>query len=186
MNRTEMINALKAAGLRATPTVATEDMGLQYDYSTPEGAGTSFGGMGSWPALAFGPINPEQWKKIIEEVQSGSLTVETLAETGLDEMFGSIYTLDKLDPADVLKNILLVASQSGVFYCLFDTGMYYAEKPEFFASLEELEKAFIDNYCRDIISWDEMDDSEIENWYSRLSDDLSEFAIYHYSCYEQD
>ena len=181
-----MINALKAAGLRATPTVATDDMGLQYDYSTPEGAGTSFGGMGSWPALAFGPIHPEQWKRIIEGVQSGSLTVETLAGTGLDEMLGSIYTLDKLDPVDVLKNILLVASQTGVFYCLFDTGVYYAEEPVFFASLEELEKAFIDNYCGDTIPWDEMDDSEIENWYDRLSDDLSEFAIYHYSCYEQD
>ena len=52
-------------------------------------------------------------------------------------------------------------------------------------TLEELKKAFIDNYCQALISWDEMDDSEIKNWYSRLSDDLSEFVVYHYSCYEQ-
>ena len=46
MNREEMLKELKTIDLRAIPTVATMDMGLQYDYATSEGAGTSFGGNG--------------------------------------------------------------------------------------------------------------------------------------------
>ena len=125
--------------------------------------------------------------KNVQYAPDVNLGIVRLKEQGqqADLLWGYTDGGQFFNDANVLKNILSVASQSGVFYCLFDTGMCYAEKPEFFASLEELEKAFIYNYCQNIISWDEMDDSEIENWYSRLSDDLSEFTVYHYSCYEQ-
>ena len=49
MPRKEMIEYLKTIDVRAKPTIITDDMGLQYDYVTAEGAGTGFGGMGDWP-----------------------------------------------------------------------------------------------------------------------------------------
>lgn len=57
MTRNEMLRVLKNVEFCAIPTVATFDMGLQYDYVTSNGAGTGFGGMGSWPIYEISSVN---------------------------------------------------------------------------------------------------------------------------------
>ena len=172
MTREEMISALRAAGVRAIPTVATYDMGLQYEYITPEGAGTGFGGMGQWPLWKFSAIPVEQWMQIKQSLDDETLSIEGLDGTGLDGLFDAIYTFDKLDPSDVFAELSDIDASAGTFYCLFDAGMMYCERPQFYATQEEAIKAFAGAYCNDVESWDGMDDDELTEWYGKLSDEL--------------
>lgn len=193
MNREEMLKELKDIDLRAVPTVATMDMGLQYDYATSEGAGTGFGGMGDWPAYMFNSIAKEQWLKIRKAIKENTLAVSDLKGTGLDDFLGNVKTIsdkDKVIPSEVLEGLLtLPEDHADAFFCMFDAGQWYdkyADKPEFFTSENELKEAFIKQYVDDLTRWEEMDDEELTDWYNRLHDEMEEFTIYTYDPEEQE
>lgn len=132
MTREEMLSELKAINLHAVPTVATMDMGIQYDYATSEGAGTGFGGMGSWPAHMFSPIGEERWLKIRKEIKNHSLLVEDLEGTGLDVFLGKVNPVKgETIPSDVLQSLLVLPEKlTKPFYCFFDDGIWYDEWAE--------------------------------------------------------
>ena len=101
VNREEMIKELKSIDLRAIPTVATMDMGLQYDFITSEGTGTGFGGMGDWPAHMFRPKDLKLWQKIREDIKNNKLAVTDLEDTGLDVFLENVNTIDgDLNPSE--------------------------------------------------------------------------------------
>ena len=192
MNREEMLKELKTIDLRAIPTVATMDMGLQYDYATAEGAGTGFGGMGDWPAHMFNPIAKEQWLTIRKAIKENALAVSDLEGTGLDSFLGNVKTIsneEKIIPSEVLEGLLILPEDhADAFFCMFDAGLWYdkyADKPEFFTSEKELKEAFINRYVDDLTRWEEMDDEELIDWYNRLHDEMEEFTIYTYDPEEQ-
>ncbi len=180
MTREEKIKIMKSAGLRAAPTVMTFDMGLEYEYITPEGVGSGFGGMGSWPALAFGPFPEEKWNKIITAIRNKNLTMDMLAGTGLDTLADEVHSFEEVPLHELYEKLPLVQNPQNKFYSLFDTGLWYAAPPEFLDSKEELEKRFKEDYCGWITPWNELSDNNVDNWYEKLHDKLNEFLIFDY------
>ena len=184
MTRDQMINELKLLDLHAIPTVATMDMGLQYDYATAEGAGTGFGGMGNWPAHKFNCVSGEQWSVIRKGIKNKNLILEQLKGSGLDAFVREIQTLDEeIVLSEVFEDILnLPEKPIGDYYCLFDTGVWYAkgDNPSFFSSEESLKEAFVDRYVDDLTYWEDMDEDELTSWYERIQDEMAEFPLYTY------
>ena len=184
VDRAGMVDKLKMAGIRAVPTVATQDMGLQYDYITPEGAGTDFGGMGRWPLYKFHGIIADRWYAICDGINKGTLALEDLAGTGLDLMFATIYTPVDLDPAKVFEHLPQIDGTQPYYYCLFDTGMFYSpsRNPMFFNDEAAAAMAFFKEYGGHVTTWEQMSATEIRSWYVRLDDDLSAM---HYKTFRQ-
>lgn len=180
MTREQMISELKSAGIRAIPTVMTYDMGLQYDYITPEGAGTGFGGMGRWPLWRFNAIPTERWNQIKEAIADKTLTLEMLNGTGLDVMLSNVYLVgsQEINYPDYLSELLDLDMPKEGLYCLHDTGMMFSEddKPQFYLDEDEAKAAFVDGFCYDVESWDDMDDETLTGWFERLHDDLDTMA----------
>lgn len=181
MNRDEMINELKNAGIRAVPTVCTMDMGLQYDYITPFGPGTGFGGMGTWPLYRMPLVEATLWNDIVQKVKSDTIMLEDLYGTGLDEVIGQVQTINKeINYSNLLRNIVNIEYPCTEYYCLFDAGEWYDDRlaVEFYINESEALNAFADQYCYEDNSWEDLDDQEIEDWYNRLSDDLESMSYY--------
>ena len=180
MTREQMILELKAAGIRAVPTVMTYDMGMQYDYITSEGAGTSLGGMGSWPLWKFNAIPKDRWQQIKQAIEDKTLTPELLEGTGLDVMLSDIYIVESqtIDYSDFLSGLADLGMPTSDYYCLYDTGMLFSEtvKPLFYLDEKEAKAAFAKSFCYNIETWDNMDDDTVENWYERLTDDLERMS----------
>jgi hypothetical protein len=169
-----MIEALSNVGVRAVPTVATMDMGLQYDFITPRGAGTYFGGMDAWPLWRCSPINEKKWNEVVKAIQAGKVTDDTLHGTGLDIMLGFVQTLEEVDYAILLRELPVLNRPETDFYCLFDVGEWYEPNSmvEFYIDEAEALRAFSDRYCIRPDSWLDMSDEEIITWHERLSGDL--------------
>ena len=177
MTREELLKELKSIDLHAIPTVATMDMGFQYDYAISEGAGTGFGGMGDWPAYMFEPVEKELWLSIRESIRNSTLTMDDLEGTGLDGLLGKVNSINyEIVPSEVLKGLLdLPEDLAEPYYCFFDAGQWYdqhAEKPIFFTSEKELKDEFISRFVDDLTRWEDMDDDELKEWYERLRDSL--------------
>ena len=184
MTREQMIEELKSLDLRAIPTIVTMDMGLQYDYATSEGAGSGFGGMGNWPAHVFNPFNEKQWLSIREAIRNKTIALEHLKNTGLDVFVQSIPTLgEELVLSEVLEDLLsLPENLINKYYCLFDTGIWYAkgDNPIFFTSEKQLKDAFIDRYVNDLTRWEDMDEEELVGWHDRIHNEMAELSVYTY------
>ena len=189
-SREDMISEMSKIIVRAIPTVATYDMGLEYDYITSLGIGTGFGGMGQWPAYWFSKIDDDKWKEIREKLASCQLTIETLKDTELypfaerlfEDYYGAQFRTIELN--DMLSGLLdLPEALHGKLYALFDMGDsgYDGHKPVFFESEESLLEEFKDVYCNDIIPWEELEDKDVLIWYRRLETDFDSFPYYHYS-----
>lgn len=184
MSREEMINLLRKIDVCARPTIATEDMGLQYDYATSEGAGTGFGGMGDWPVHLFNPIKPEEWSQIRSAIQRGSLSEQNLKGTELMAFYDGIHTLQPIVLSELFKGLLtLPDSLTQSFYCLYDRGKWYdrLDNPRFFLSEQEVKEAFKREYVFDITPWETMTDDELEEWVDRVQTEMSEFPVYTYT-----
>ena len=183
MSREEMINSLRKIDVCARPTVATEDMGLQYDYATSEGAGTGFGGMGDWPVHLFHPIIADKWNRIRLAIKNGLLSEEHLRGTELFAFVENINTMGPLVLSEVLHDLLTLPEVlEHPFYCFFDQGKWYTQmdNPRFYLTEQEAKRAFISEYVFDVKSWENMDDDEIKKWYDLVHGKMSEFPAYSY------
>ena len=179
MTREQMIEVLIKAGIRAVPTVRSEDMGLEYDFITPKGAGKG-AGMGAWPLWRCTPINEKKWNEVVKAIQAGEVTVDVLHGTGLDVMLDCVQTFtEEVEYAKLLRKLPVLNRPEMDYYSLFDDRQWYNpnDMVEFYLDEVEVLRAFADCYCRLPISWSDMSDQEITTWYERLSDDL-ECMIY--------
>ena len=80
MTREELLDKLHGIRIGAQPIVITNDMGLQYEYVTPKGYGTSFGNMGDWPAYRLQHISNEKLQMLQAKIRDRTLTVEDLEQ----------------------------------------------------------------------------------------------------------
>ena len=190
MTRDELLNELKSVEFCAVPTVMTMDMGIQYDYVYPEGAGSGFGGMGMWPAYFISGIENGKWIEIKQKLKSEMLTVDDLEGTELgifannlfEDYYGACFRT--IDLNDMLRGLIdLPDDLPDRIYILFDMGDigYEGHRPEFYIHKKDLLEAFQDAYCTDIEPWDEMGTEELQEWYERIDDEFDEFPM---CCYE--
>ena len=187
MTREEMINYLHKIDLHATPTVMTGDMGLQYDYITSEGAGTGFGGMGDWPAWRLPTLEISKWKQIRMALQNSSLSINDIAETGLDDIVEKAQETIACTPAVILKGLLDLSDElhGKCYYCFFDGGQWFNDTtliptPLFYTDEAKIKDTFKNNYVYSLTTWDKMSDDEVEYWYNRALDDLNQLTYYDY------
>ena len=187
MTRNEMTAYLSEIDLRTTPTVITEDMGLQYDYITSKGAGTGFGGMGDWPIWRLPTLSTDKWEHIRSAIQNGTLTEEDITETGLDDIVEKAQQTSSCTAATILKNLLVLPAEleGNCYYCFFDGNQRFDDttfipEPIFYTDELKVKKAFIDEFVSSITTWDEMSDEDIEFWYNRTHDDLEQLTYYDY------
>ena len=182
--RESLLEALSHVKFCAVPTVYTMDMGLEYDYISSEGANTCLGRIGEWPAYKLGRISDDQWKEIVQKLHNHELSEADFKGTDigliiqrLHEVYGDMYDDYYQDTIETFADLSgLPASLPEEFFCLIDVRAW-GEKPKFFVDYDEFMEAFREEYCYDVIPWDEYDDQDLAWWLSRAEDDLSEFPL---------
>lgn len=181
INRAKTIKQLQELGFRAIPTVATYDMGLQYDCICHDGAGTGLGNILSWPAYVFRKIDALKWTTIRGKIIDGTVCIGDLQGTDLFPFVDSI--LLNSSKAENKSLSILLGDLKGfpenfdtVFYCLFDDVDWDYDRPEFYETKEEMISAFEEKYCI-YAEWETMDDEELEMWLERSKDDLAQFPV---------
>ena len=176
MTRENMIAELSQEIVRATPTVYTYDMGLQFDFVTPEGVGTCLGSVGEWPIIFLKSIEKEKWLEIRKKIEEGLLNIEDFQDTSLEPFAKAVENFSqgydgKL--AETFKELRELPEElPETFYCLYNI-KGWEPYPLFYTSLEDLLKAFRAEYCGGPIVWKDLSDNEIKEWYDRIEDDLS-------------
>lgn len=187
MTKDEMLRILKKVEFCAIPTVITMDMGLQYDYVTPEGAGTGFGGMGRWPVYQLSGIEKSRWKEIRTKLSNKTLETLDLQGTDLDNfvesMFNEYYGTQfrEIELNEMLVGLLSLPDESPTFfYAIFDMGDIGHEGhiPEFYDSKEKMLSEFQAYYCSDVDAWESMDEETLRSWIDRLDSNFDEFPMY--------
>lgn len=180
LNREELIHKLQKVSFCAVPTVATFDMGLQYDWIGPNGAGTGLGNILSWPAYRIRTIHAQRWQEIQKKIRMKDLKIDDLKDTDLLELaktFVAAYNIHYDCLADLFIDLADFPDHLDCdFFCLFDD-VSWACQPEFYASKDELLSRFEDKYCGGEVAWEEMGIEELKEWLDRSEDDLSHFPF---------
>ena len=175
MTREEMLNKLHEIKISAQPTAITDDMGLQYEYVTPEGYGEGFGNMGDWPFHKIENVSQEDLAFIKEKILKNRLTVEDIEDTAFESFFNFIPMDISDDENDVeissfFKDLISVKTpKDGIVYAFCDAGQW---EPEvyFYNSYDEIEEAFVDMYVTYIDRWEDLSDKELEEWLIRIEE----------------
>lgn len=175
MTREEMLNKLHKIKIGAQPTVITDDMGLQYEYVTPEGYGEGFGDMGDWPFHKIENVSQDDLSFIKDKIQNNCLTVEDIENTAFEFFFNFISMDIDDDENDVeisnfFKDLSSVeTSEDGVVYAFCDAGQW---EPEvyFYNSYDEIEEAFVNMYVTYVDRWEDLSSEELEDWLLRVEE----------------
>ena len=184
MTRDELLKSLSEVEFCAVPTLMTEDMGLEYDYITPKGAGSSFGNIGDWPAFKLCKIDDQKWKNIKEQVANHSLTDSDLEGTELGRLveslryfYGDLYTKYYPDLSTLFAGVLSLPDQlPEYYYCRMDCRSW-GDIPDFFSDKKSFLEFFEASYCSDITEWNDMTDAELQMWLDRTEEDLDCFPF---------
>ena len=169
MTREEMLDKLHKIRVGAQPTVATMDMGLEYEYVTPDGYGDGFGGMGDWPVYRLENISEQFFQKIKAKLKDKTLMLADLEGTDLYQFYNHVFRVNRPEeyirkPLDFFKELDSLSSiKNGVCYVLCDA-LEWEPEAQFYSSYDELEAAFVERYVDDITEWEEYDDDELANW----------------------
>lgn len=182
MTREEMLERLHGLSFGANATVATMDMGLEYNYVSSEGAGIGFGGMGAWPLYVFSPISSAKLQAICDKLNDEKLEPIDLKDTDLELLYKSIQDKD-IDLNKIFGDLCnFPKGGDGQIYCMCDVSTWQPEA-EFFTSRKELLDAFKNRYCcYDIKAWDEMSNDMLESWLEQIEEyNLYEIPIISYA-----
>lgn len=177
MNREEMLKKLHAAKIAAQPITITMDMGLQYEYVTPEGCGCGFGNMGEWPAYLIRDMTNDILHLLQQKIKSKTLTLEDMAGTDLEKLCNAVTDIPRMpgyifDPNVFFEGMLEIKSiRDDNLYVICDIAQ---QEPAaiLFETYEEFERAFANMYITNIERWEDCDDESLENWLKRIEAEL--------------
>ena len=174
MTREEKLSFLHSIQIGAWPTVATMDMGLEFEYVTPEGCGSVLGSFGGWPAHKIFDISTEALNQIKDKIRSSSLRKEALEGTGLKRFYDCVF-MPQRSESDIptlsafFNGLLGINLSSDAIYALCDP-LAWEPEASFYSSYDEMAAAFIDQYEYDIQVWDDLDDEDLDYWINTLED----------------
>lgn len=182
MTREEMLNELHSINIGAQATVATMDMGLQYEYVTKEGWGENFGCMGDWPAYALHEISDDLIIALKAKIMTKSLSLADFAGTNLEKFYNYVFNVERPSEyipslSDFFEGIIHICSvPNGTLYVLCDARQWEPEA-QFFDSYDALAQAFLDQYNYGIQEWEDMDDDELADWIEKIDNELSGISL---------
>ncbi len=172
MTKEEMINKLKTIKPTAFPTVATFDMGIQFDVITPNGAYTYFGGvLGDWPVWVFERLDNETIGKLQAKINNGEKLIPADFEnTDLRPFAIRLGNREDFEFNEIFTNFLNYpkTEEQKNIYVYSDLGEWVPELM-FFNSEEEITSYFFDNFPGSN-TWDKMDDNSISSFYYELEE----------------
>lgn len=189
MDRKDTLARLHNIPFGAKATVITMDMGLQYQYVCPEGAGDGFGNMGDWPCHYIRAINKDKLAAIRSKIKQGILVPSDFDGTNLKSFHEYVFSVDRFEeqnPNEKFNDLCsLPEDYDGDIYCLCDARDWYPTL-KFFTNQKALEEAFQKEYCDDINKWDSMSDDELQEWLERISDGLQGIYLINYEDYNRE
>lgn len=164
-------NMMRKIEISAHPTVATMDMGLQYEFISAEGAGDGLGNMGSWPLLEITPEHKEMWIQIIPQIISGSALTKDVSDIELKIFahYTSCFVSGNCDYDASILTIALQLLQNGDSFIslLTDNKLTLYSIADKETALQD----FWDYWCApQMISWDEMSEGDLEEWLEKIED----------------
>lgn len=179
MNRAYLIDTLRRQGICAT-VVSTAD-GLRYEYITPTGVGISDCEIKSWPALKLKGLGDEKWANIRSKLKDGSLTHDDLKGTEFFYLHEDVTQGTPANPVAFFKDMLsLPDTMDYDIYCLVDMANP-AAIPQFFNDEKSFLEAFDNQYCKNKISWDEVDEDYLRELVDRFEQEFGNFQYLAYS-----
>ena len=177
MCREEILEKLRNIRVGAQPTCITMDMGLQYEYVTPEGYGEGLGNMGEWPVYVIQNITEDFLCSIQKRIAAKELSLEDLEGTDLGKLCNAITEIPRLpgyefNVCEFLKDLCHIAKVTdNTLYVLCDAGQWEPEV-HFFETYDEMEEAFVNYYVTYVNEWESFTDDEITEWLERIQDEL--------------
>lgn len=182
MTREEMLNKLHSINIGAQATVATMDMGLEYEYVTKEGWGENVGCMGDWPAYVLHGISDDLFAAIKDKIQKNTLLADDFSGTDLEKFYNYVFSVERFSDyvpslCEFFEGITQIESlTNGSLYVLCDARQWEPEA-QFFSSYDMLAEAFIDQYNYGIQEWEELDDDELADWVEKIDEELSGISL---------
>lgn len=182
MTREEMLNKLHSIDIGAQATVATMDMGLQYEYVTNIGWGENFGSMGDWPAYELHGISNTILTTIQNKIRDNTLSLDDFFGTDLEKFYNYVFCVDRPPEycssiCDFFKNITRISSLTNdTIYVLCDARAWEPEAL-FFNSYDELANEFIEQYGYGFEEWEDLTDNELAEWIEKIDNELSGISL---------
>ena len=171
MTKEEMINKLKTIKPTAFPTVGTDDMGIQFDVVTPDGAYTYFGGIGEWPVWFFDRLDNEHIENIKQKLKNRKkVTFNDFQGTDIFSFAKRLEIRNEVDLSKTLKDIVNypISDDKKKVYIFGDIGSYEPEL-SFFDTEEEIVKYFFNNFPGSN-SWESLDEVSISVYLREVED----------------
>lgn len=181
MTRDEMLTKLKNIKPTAFPTVATFDMGLQFDTYTSEGMGTHLGDIASWPLWKLKRLSSEKQIEVISKIAEKKLTAEDFKNTEFETLSSELVNNKNLDLNEIFSSLedFPYSEQKEYVYIYSDTEGWNDEVL-FFDSEKDLAEYFTETYS--IYSeWDELEDSELEECIDELNEHSEGLVCWEFS-----
>lgn len=169
---------MKNNNLVAEPTVITDDMGIQYDYISNEGAGTTLGLFTHWPAYLI-RINENSLSQIKAKIQNGSLSRDDTENTGILSFLKNVcFSFDNSSLSNFLNGLTNIENIiDGSVYCLYNQHETNNPVPKFYSDKDEIIKDFQAMYIPEMSSWSSMTEEEINYWENRREEIRNFFFI---------
>ena len=164
----------------AEPTVVTDDMGIQYDYISDEGAGTSLGLFAEWPAHRV-EINDDGLRILKDKIANRSLSLDDIKDTGVYSLLEDIGLItDEESLSEYLNDLLCINNtENGYIYCLYKNCDYENEDGsvlKFYSNKDDMINDFQSRHIPELTRWSEMTDEESDYWKERRNE-IEEFYL---------
>lgn len=179
MTREEMMLVLKNAPTAVELTALTTEETLECTYITSKGIGYEWRSMFDWPVALLKLNGDEKLCAIIDKANQSILSFDDVQNTDLY----NFYLSENEDDSNVeaLNNFFehikyLSLCENGEIYAYALEGKAY-----FFETYEKFKQSFSDNFAKCDITWEEMADTNLMEWYERISTEEFEIPLIEYT-----
>lgn len=162
MKRNEMLKVLNNLRTSAALTVLSSEMAIECTYVSSQGFKIEWIPIDQWPAGIVHFADRDVFFNIIRHITDNNLEVNDIRETAL----WSIY-MDWYGGTGDLNTLFAKLGKFSYPECGKLYTLCASTHIEFFCEYELFEKQFIRDHLSDCISWNSLDDEELEEWLER-------------------
>ena len=171
MTKHEKLRKLRPLRPTAFPTVATFDMGLQFDTLSGSGAGTHLGEVSGWPLWKIERLDAGEMGRILEKIGRGELSAADFSETDFQVLSSALSKNRRLDLNSVFAGIgnFPKTEEEEYLYVFADAEISPCDEIMFFGTEEELSAYFLERFPI-YETWEEMDEEELDGYLEAIEE----------------